>query len=151
MDRGRYENKISNNKEDIQKMIRYVDSGSENYSEIVDLFRSGGHIQKLADSDTKPKSHQLRRFYDYLVNIENRSKTLGNEQSAESALRLQLLRMIPIAEYSRKRKFLDQQIQDFISGSAEAVARKRNVDFIRSLERFRDVYEALVAYSKEEK
>ncbi|MEM0134452.1 MAG: hypothetical protein QXU18_04385 [Thermoplasmatales archaeon] len=136
-------------KTDVDKVVEYVDRGAENNG-MVDLFSLRGYIDRIASADRETKPHQLRRFYDYLVGVANRQLALTPGSVMENAIRLQLLRMIPIANYSCKRHLLGIVYNDFISRSAETVARKKDQEFGRALERFRGAYEALVAfYGKE--
>ncbi|MEM0133958.1 MAG: type III-A CRISPR-associated protein Csm2 [Thermoplasmatales archaeon] len=134
---------------DINKVVEYVDRGAENDG-MVDLFRVGGYIEQIVRANRETKPHQLRRFYDYLVGVANRQLALPPGSGMENAIRLQLLRMIPIADYSCNRRLLDRVYRDFISKSAEAVAKKKDQEFARALERFRGAYEALVAFHGKE-
>jgi len=135
---------------DAKKIIEYVEKGAQG-DDAVNLFKVGGHIQQIVEADrnyTKP--HQLRRFYDYLVGVFNRQQALGDKASMENAIRLQLLRMVPIANYSSKRKLLGSVYNDFISKAVEVVAKRKGDEFVQALERFKETYEALVAYSGKE-
>lgn len=131
----------------LQKIVSYIKDGQ---GDPVSIFGLNGDIKSLAESDhgNKTKAHQLRRFYDYLVSIEDSIRT--DDKGNEKIARLRLIRMIPLAAYSSSqgRNLLDRTLSDFIEKSAQAVSGKTGKEFKEALSRFRDVYEALVAYSK---
>lgn len=133
----------------LKRIVGYIDKGE---GDLLSIFGLSGDIKSLAGtgSGNRTKSHQLRRFYDYLVSIDDslRSGDLG--KSEERTAKLRLIRLIPLAAYSAapSRKLLDQVLSEFIGSSAQAVSAKTGREFVDALRRFRDVYEALVAYSK---
>lgn len=133
---------------ELQKIVSYIENGQ---GDLVSIFGLNGGIHTMANSDvSRTKSHQLRRFYDYLVSIDDSVKFGEKENKSEKVAKLRLIRLIPLAAYSASpsRKLLDRNLSDFIEKSAQAVSGKTGEEFREALSRFRDVYEALVAYSK---
>lgn len=133
----------------LKRIVSYIESGD---GDLLSIFGLSGDIKFLANtgSGNKTKAHQLRRFYDYLVSIDDSLQSGGMEKNEERAAKLRLIRLIPLAAYSAAptRKLLDQGLSEFIGNSAQAVSGKTGREFVDALRRFRDVYEALVAYSK---
>jgi CRISPR type III-A-associated protein Csm2 len=137
---------------DVEALLKYVDSGTGDLVELVELFRQGGYINNLVmEEDRSTKPHQIRKFYDYLLsilmNLMNSPFSSGQKDYIKTA-RFRLIRMVPMVKYSSTRGLLGKGYENFISKSAEAVSRKEDTEFRVALERFKDVYEAIVAYSK---
>lgn len=150
MENRRIDNRslVTGNDNNIRKVIEYIDKGAKK-EELVNLFRVGGYIEQIVRSDSDTKPHQLRRFYDYLVAVTNREQAASVSSVPQNGIRLQLLRMVPIADYSSKRRLLGRVYREFITKSAETVAKKEDSEFSEALERFRGAYEALVAFYAE--
>lgn len=133
----------------LEKIVKYIEKGE---GELSSIFGLNGYAKSLATSPTnnKTKTHQLRRFYDYLVSIDDSLRSGEMGEFGERVFKLRLVRMIPLAAYSASpgRKLLDDGLSRFIQDSAQAVSSKSGDDFVKALGRFRDVYEAIVAYSK---
>jgi CRISPR type III-A-associated protein Csm2 len=134
---------------DVQALLKYVETGT---GELVDLFRQGGYINRVVEEEDlskRTKPHQIRRFYDYLLRISMNSQFSSGQKEYIKIARFRLIRMVPMVKYSSTRGLLGKGYEDFISKSAEAVSRKDDAEFPEALQRFKDVYEAIVAYSKD--
>ena len=134
---------------ELQKIVSYIENDQ---GDPLSIFGLSGVVHAMANSASgnKTKSHQLRRFYDYLVSIDDSLRSEEKGGKGEKIAKLRLIRMIPLAAYSASpsRRLLDGNLSDFIGKSAQAVSGKTGKEFKEALSRFRDVYEALVAYSK---
>ncbi|MEM0135190.1 MAG: type III-A CRISPR-associated protein Csm2 [Thermoplasmatales archaeon] len=139
------ERQMNDNNRLIEDILKYVNR-RETPQELIELFKVGGIINRVAN-EGGARAHQLRRFYDYLVSLQDKQKIQGPRIN-ENAIRFQVLRMIPLANYSSssKKKLLPEILKDFISKSAEEVAKKNGEEFVSALERFRNVFEAIIAF-----
>lgn len=147
---GQEGNRINGQLENIAKIVTYIERGD---GDLVSIFGSSGFIASFAsssDSMGRTKAHQIRRFYDYLVSIDDTVRSGSGDHAFEKSAKLRLIRMVPLAAYSASpgRNLLGRDLYDFISKSAQAVSKQTGKDFLEGLSRFRDVYEAIVAYSK---
>ncbi|MFG1391033.1 type III-A CRISPR-associated protein Csm2 [Acidiplasma aeolicum] len=135
-----------------EKPSNYGSNPENNYSEILDylkkpedskkykLFSMDGIISK--DFAGVPGGSQMRKFYDNVVDIYNNAREMESSKG-------RLAMMLPIAYYANQRGFLNRRLFDFIKQSIKELNSMGDADeFKRSLEAFKDVFQAVVAYTK---
>jgi len=131
----------------IDEMVGFVIKGTDDPEKMVRLFQKGGIIYEFVNNDNRrnTKPHQLRAFYSTLVGLVELNKTANSE--VRKAIRFELARMSPMAHYREGRNLIDKRYANFIRKCATEVAKKPDTEFTKSLERFRHVYEAIIAYA----
>lgn len=117
----------------------------------------------LAKAGNEIPSHQLRKFYSELINI---SDTLSIDMSLKKdkdpnevkKLQIRLAMLEPLAYYTESRlkreKYSDQfsEIVKFITHSIAIINKNNNFDqWKNAFERFKQLFEVIIAYSKPEK
>ncbi len=146
-----------NNRTDRQPNPKPYDNASQetDFSEILDYLKKPEDIKKynLFNIDGKIKEtfknskggSQMRKFYDSIVDISD-----NNSDMEVSKGRLAMI--LPVAYYANKRHFLEKDLFDFIRKSIKQLNNIENADeFKKSLEAFKDVFQAVVAYTKEDR
>jgi len=101
--------------------------------------------QKFASDLRKSKYHQLRKYYNEIVSVLDDLKKKDTEYSSSSAedQRIKIYMLKARASYDCQRRLLDESLVSFI---------EKWVDYVKNspdLERFKLVYEAILAYSKQ--
>lgn len=141
----------------IEKLGKYISGNLEvNLNEI---FSKDGMLAKTMN---EIPSHQLRKFYSELISI---SDTLSIDMSKKyldpnelKKLQIRLAMLEPLAYYTKSRlgtqKYSEQfsELVNFITNSI-AIINKNN-DFYQwksAFERFKQLFEVIIAYSKQEK
>ncbi|MGP6240389.1 type III-A CRISPR-associated protein Csm2 [Cuniculiplasma sp. SKW4] len=133
-----------NNEEKILEYIRREED--MDYKSKYQLFGMEGLIKKTycerqANDSTM---NQLRRFYDQIVSIEE--KTSKGEDSMSD-----LIRLVPIVRYANARGLVDERFSRLIDRSVEIITGQNGKNAEKSLHSFKNVMEAIVAYSKKQK
>ncbi len=133
--------------DEIMKYIRGEELGNgEKYK----LFSLDGGIKREycergADDSTMS---QLRKFYDQIVAIHDKlSRGFKSKDVADD-----LIRIVPVARYAYARSLIREELVELINRSIDTITKSKNEeDFKKTLDRFKNVMEAIVAYSKKEK
>lgn len=108
------------------------------------IFLANGDIYK--EFSEKKGGTQIRKFYDIVVKINEKSKDVKTAKA-------QLSMVMPIAYYSKERKsegapLLDEQFYCFIKESIDALMPYDGEKFSNGLKAFREVFQAVIAYTK---
>ncbi len=151
---GNYTNSNRNNRSDRSADSRSYDNvGSKNdYSEILDYLKKPEDSKKYKLFNIEgtineafaevPGGSQMRKFYDSVVDIYD-------SDSDMEASKGRLAMILPIAYYANQRRFLNKNLFDFIKQSIKELNNIEDAgEFKKSLEAFKDVFQAVVAYTK---
>ena len=96
--------------------------------------------QGLSDHDLN-KSAQLRKFYDYCIRLRD---MMAYQGKSFPALRADLDRLVPFAQYAQKRRRVSDLFVRFVAQNVEAIGDEE--EFRAFLKHF----EALIAYLPKE-
>lgn len=89
--------------------------------------------------------NQLRRFYDQIVSIEEKVSKGDDDAMSD------LIRLVPIARYANARGLVDEKFSKLIDQSIGIITGQKGENAKKSLRAFKNVMEAIVAYSKKQK
>ncbi len=94
-------------------------------------------------------NHQLRKFYDDIVEMsEVAKKTSGNPNDpSNSANKIRLAMMEARLNYARERRVLSKEIFELLKSCVHTVNTQSAEKWADSLDRFKTLFEAIVAYS----
>lgn len=93
------------------------------------------------------KMNQLRKFYDQIISIYEDS-SMGGGESIDG----RLIRIVPIAKYAKARGLIDEKLMTLIDEGVGIISKEKNPKKKeKCIERFKNVMEAIIAYSKKEK
>lgn len=129
-------------------IIKYLKNESMSDQEKYEIFRLEGSIKKTYCGKEKDeaKMNQLRKFYDEILSIHEEYPS--NKKSAGG----KLIRMLPVARYAYARDLINKDLLKLISEGIEIVSSQKDEALkIECLGNFRNVMEAVIAYSKKEK
>ena len=133
-DRRNYDN--DNIFDPIIKYLKNPENGNE-YS----LFSTDGIIYEIF-YDMNGGS-QIRKFYNSVVEITDQYNKMEVAKG-------KLARILPIIYYAKKRNLVDDLFLNFVKLSLKTLNDINNEDdFKKSLRAFREVFQAVIAYSKE--
>ena len=135
---SRKRNNGNDSSPEVEKLVSYIENGGSNLYEIL---RENGPACNIG-KERRTSSSQMRKFYDNVVNIEE--KYTGRQKALA-----QLSIITPLAYYANKRKLLDINDYNFLSRSVDALVKSTDSDFELKLKRFRDVFQGIIAYGKE--
>ncbi|MEM4058599.1 MAG: type III-A CRISPR-associated protein Csm2 [Thermoplasmata archaeon] len=136
------------NNEPLKKVIEYIKSGINNTSELSTIFRYEGFVNKMFNKELR--SNQLRKFYSEVVEIYQDVYTSSDPTKLNKAeINTRLAMLEPRAYYSNQRYYIPDQLFKLIKDSVKLIIEAPDNDtWLNRLERFKLVFEALIAYSK---
>ncbi|MGP6293830.1 type III-A CRISPR-associated protein Csm2 [Caldiplasma sukawensis] len=135
------------NVEDERKIFDYIRQEKDiDYKSKYQIFGIEGLIKRTYCRDEANDStmNQLRRFYDQIVSIEERASK--GEDSIND-----LIRLVPIVRYANARKLVDNKFLNLIDKAVQIITEQNGDNAIKSLHSFKNVMEAIIAYSKKVK
>ncbi|MGP6220481.1 type III-A CRISPR-associated protein Csm2 [Caldiplasma sukawensis] len=135
------------NVEDERKIFDYIRQEKDiDYKSKYQIFGIEGLIKRTYCRDEANDStmNQLRRFYDQIVSIEERAS------KGEDAIN-DLIRLVPIVRYANARKLVDNKFLNLIDKAVQIITEQNGDNAIKSLHSFKNVMEAIIAYSKKVK
>jgi CRISPR type III-A-associated protein Csm2 len=142
----------------LTEIRNYINNG--NLGNDLKLFSEGGPISKLTNSE-KVTTTQIRKFYSEILNIEDlariyASKNLIINQKDFEKLRIKLALLEPLAYYSAKKQSIKgrqsnmETIKKIIVEAIKIINNENDYkQWLEKFERFKQVFEVIVAYSKE--
>ncbi|MEM3255805.1 MAG: type III-A CRISPR-associated protein Csm2 [Thermoplasmata archaeon] len=150
------ENRFKDDSEPLKKVIEYIKSGVNNTSELSSIFQYGGFVYKMFNTFENKNSrgtitsNQLRKFYSEVLEIYQDVYILTDHTKLNKVkINTRLAMLEPRAYYSNQRKYIPKQLVEFIKDSVKLIIESPNDDtWLERLERFKLVFEALIAYSK---
>ena len=135
-----------NNSDKVPEKIRKYIQGEEMEGKIqYEIFSLKGSIKTeyCERAGNEAKMNQLRKFYDQILSI--------NDDLVKGAKTVdgKLIRIVPIAKYAKARGLIDDKLMNLIDDSIGIISGHSDLNKKKvSLERFKNVMEAIVAYSK---
>ena len=128
----------SQSETDYSEILNYLKKPED--SKKYNLFSIEGTISKTFAGI--PGGSQMRKFYDSVVDICDNAHDMEVSKG-------RLAMVLPIAYYANQRSFLNKGLFDFIKQSIKALNSIGDAnEFKKSLEAFKDVFQAVVAYTK---
>ncbi|WP_161952123.1 type III-A CRISPR-associated protein Csm2 [Thermoplasma sp. Kam2015] len=128
----------------VGNIIDYIKKGDT--SKIVEIFGSNGDIKNLVRSPVITKT-QLRKFYDPIVAL--RDSVVNNQKANRDEIKAKLAIMIPLLQYSLRNARDAEPFIEKLQEMIKAVIDGSDDDLVKRLDRFSDVFQAVIAYSKE--
>ncbi len=128
-------------------ILKYLRNDSLTEGDQYEIFRLNGKIMEkyCKRNEDEAKMSQLRKFYDEIVSIYD-----DYESGRKSGGRL--IRLLPVARYAFARDLIRRDLLELINKGVEIVSKendeKRKMECLRN---FKNVMEAVIAYSKKEK
>jgi len=134
-----HNNDKKNGEENIDEIINYLKN-----PESVDLYKLFNEENGIIREKFNVRGgSQLRKFYNGVVDINDKCEGM-------KIAKAKLAMMLPIVYYSNQRRLLDYKIFNFIN---KAIKTLNGIDdekqFKKSLEAFKNVFQAVIAYTKE--
>ena len=109
----------------------YIENGGNNDAQM-NIFVSNGLIYRLIEREKGELSNsQIRKFYDDLIKVKD-----ANDQK-------KLIKIELSAAYAKGRGVVSYGLYDIITKSVESILKSKDNS---KLERFKNVFEAIVAY-----
>lgn len=134
-------NSENNKNIDYSVILNYLKNPDDNKK--YDLFSINGKIKQMFDKVLG--GSQMRKFYNSIVDIHDKDATMEISKG-------RLAMILPIAYYANKRGVLRYELFKFINESIKTLNSIQNPDeFKKSLDAFKDVFQAVVAYTKDKK
>lgn len=132
------------NKKLVDNIIDYITNSETDPEKVYGLFNmNNGYLYQIAMSINSGQTtqNQIRKFYDYAIKIES-----GDEKKAK----IRLAMMMPQIYYAVQRKAIDSKspFVTFLERSIDCLNNTKNLNFKDAFNKFLDVFEAIVAYSK---
>jgi len=132
------------NKELVDNIINYITSSEKDPDKVYKLFSTNnGYTQQIAMSmnNSQTTQNQIRKFYDYAIKIDSVD---------EKKAKIKLAMMMPQIYYAVQRKAIDSKspFVTFLDRSIDCLNNTKNLNFKEAFNKFLDVFEAIVAYSK---
>lgn len=129
--------------DNIKAIMDYIENPSQNYK-IFSYY--DGAIYKEFNRSEKTTSSQLRKFYTSVIGIAE------NYRDPDTAMG-QLSMIIPHIYYAKQRNVVPGDFFDFFRKAITTLENKKDGDnnFEISLKAFRDVLQAIVAYTTSQK
>lgn len=126
-------------KDNLREILEKIDLSDE--TQVAELISYEGLIHKYFQ-EKGIKAHQIRKIYDQILKILSRLTDEAKEDKIQAELSMEL--DIYIA-YANKRGLLDNEgmIQEIYT------VLKKKIKDKKSLEHFKKIFEAIIAYSKE--
>ena len=128
-------------------IIRYIKGEMVTMEEQYDIFKLDGLIANkyCLKGSNDIRMNQLRKFYDEIVSIYD---DYENNKANES----KLIRLVPVARYAFARDLIDMKLLQLISDGVEIISKEKDINRKEEcLRNFRNLMEAIIAYSKESK
>ena len=148
MNERRYENKSTTLGYVPDLIKKYMKLESLNAIDQYNIFKLDGLIKEkyCTYSGDEAKMNQLRKFYDNILSISETYDSMGNSGDEK------LIRLVPIAKYAHARGLIQKDLLKLIDTGVNIVCSEKDVEKKKqSLNRFKNVMEAVIAYSKKEK
>lgn len=137
------ENTPENEPKQIEDIINYIMGSEEDPVKVYELFKmEDGEIYWIAKGmkDNATTQNQIRKFYDYVIQIDAK-----NEKEAK----IKLAMMMPKIYYVIQRGVINTgNFTRFLQKSIISLNNISGKSFEESFDKFINVFEAIVAYSK---
>jgi CRISPR type III-A-associated protein Csm2 len=146
-DEGRNNNQMQSKKVS-DEIRKYLQGDEMNWESQYKLFSLEGSIKKdyCQRQGDEAKMNQLRKFYDQILSIQEGSSR-GNKDIGEK-----LNRIVPVARYAKARELIDDGLMNLINEGVGIICKQSEPEKKKkSIDRFKNVMEAIIAYSKKEK
>ncbi|MGC9123700.1 MAG: type III-A CRISPR-associated protein Csm2 [Thermoplasmata archaeon] len=136
----------------LTEIRNYINNGD--LGKDLKLFSEGGPINKLTNSE-KISTTQIRKFYSEILYIEDLARIYANKnpkinQEDFEKLRIKLALLEPLAHYSAIRQKNLYKLKGIIVEAIKTInSENDHQKWLEKFERFKQVFEVIVAYSKE--
>ncbi|BAB59252.1 hypothetical protein [Thermoplasma volcanium GSS1] len=130
---------------EVQEIMDYImNKGEDSEERVYKLFKMNGVIYEIAcnisrNQNSETTQNQIRKFYDYTIKINSKD---------EKKAKIKLAMMMPQIYYAIQRKVIssDSPFVKFLEDSIDKL--NKTEDFENAFNRFLNVFQAIVAYSK---
>jgi CRISPR type III-A-associated protein Csm2 len=141
--RRHVDNTLEDEPKQIEDIINYIMGSEEDPEKVYELFKmEDGEIYWIATGmkDNATTQNQIRKFYDYVIQIDAK-----NEKEAK----IKLAMMMPKIYYVIQRGVINKgNFTRFLQKSIISLNNISGKPFEESFDKFINVFEAIVAYSK---